>query len=100
MQEMLVLGMPDWLFWLLASFVLLYSMILSGLVLGKMGVNPMWGILLTLAILLPVWELPLLALTFGVLLPFFAWRLAYCRWPRLDNANSENQSVRAERRGA
>ncbi len=80
----MILGLPDWLFWLLASGVLLYAMVLVGIILGRTGVNPMWGVLPTLAVLLPVWELPLIALTLLVLFPAMLWRLALMRWPRVD----------------
>lgn len=80
----MILGTPPWLFWLLVSAALLYLMVLIGIVLGRSGVNPMWGIVPTLALLLPLWDVPLMTLTLVIFLPIMLWRFALMRWPRLD----------------
>lgn len=85
----MIFGTPPWLFWLLVSVALLYVMVLIGIVLGRSGVNPMWGILPTLALLLPLWEVPLMTLTLIIFLPLMLWRFAYMRWPRIDGRKTE-----------
>ena len=80
---MTIMGLPEWGFWLLMSGFLLYFMVLVGLVLGRTGRSPLWGIAPTIALLLPVWALPFTVLSFWILLPAMFWILAYAKWPRL-----------------
>ncbi len=87
-----ILGMPEWLFWLVFAVVLLYGMVLAGIVLGRAGVNPMWALAPTLAILLPILDLRLSVFTMLILVPAMVWRFALMRWPPIDAHASPDQT--------